>query len=110
MIITKRKPVSVGEIITEEYLTPLDISKNQVATAMNISQKKFNDICTGKKRITADIALMLAKVFNNSPEFWLNIQRRIDIWTALNTPEIKLQIDKAIPIRTLKKEQLACNY
>jgi len=99
MIITKRQPVSVGEMITAEYLEPLEITQGQLANAMGVSRRTVNELCTGKRTVTVDTALMLAKVFENTPDFWLNLQRRNDIWTAMHTPKRKARIDKAKPIR-----------
>ncbi len=99
MLITKRQPVSVGEIIKEEYLAPFQITQEQLATAMGVSRKTVNEICNGRRAVTVDSALLLAKVFENTPDFWLNIQRRSDFWTALNTPKRKAKIDRARPVR-----------
>ena len=99
MIITKRQPVSVGEMITEEFLQPLKITQGQLAKAMGVSRRTVNELCTGKRAVTVDTALMLAKVFDNTPDFWLNLQRRNDIWTVLHSPKRKARIDKAKPIR-----------
>ena len=101
MITTKRHPVSVGEMITEEYLEPLKITQGQLARAMGVSRKTVNELCTGKRAVTVDTALMLAKVFENTPDFWLNMQRRNDIWAALHTPKRKVRIEKARPIREI---------
>lgn len=100
MIITKRKPVSVGEIITEEYLKPFGITQGQLGQTMGVSRRTGNELCTGKRAITVDTALMLATVFENTPEFWLNLQRRIDIWNVLHNPERKALIEKARPLRS----------
>lgn len=99
MLITKRQPVSIGEIIKEEYLKPLQITQEQLATAMSVSRKTVNEICNGKRAVTVDSALLLAKAFENTPDFWLNMQRRSDIWAALNTPKRKARIDRARPVR-----------
>ncbi len=101
MIITKRQPVSVGEMITEEFLIPLDITQGQLAKAMGVSRRTVNEICTGKRVVTVDTALMLARVFGNTPDFWLNVQRRTDIWAALHTPKRKARIEKAISVREM---------
>lgn len=98
MNITKRKPVSVGEMITEEFMIPLKITQGQLAIAMGVSRKTVNELCTNRRSITADTALMLARVFGNNPDFWLNLQRRNDIWEALNTPKRKFRIDRVRPI------------
>lgn len=99
MLMTKRQPVSIGEIIKEEYLTPLQITQEQLATAMGVSRKTVNEICNDRRAVTVDSALLLAKAFENTPDFWLNMQRRSDIWAALNTPKRKARIDKARPVR-----------
>jgi len=99
MITTKRQPVSVGEMITEEYLGPLDITQGQLAQAMGVSRKTVNELCTGKRAVTVDTALLLAKVFENTPDFWLNLQRRNDIWAVMHTPKRKARIEKARSLR-----------
>ena len=98
MNITKRQPVSVGEMITEEYLIPLIITQGQVAQAMGVSRKTVNELCTNRRSVTADTALMLATVFGNTADFWLKLQQRNDIWKAMNTPKRRARIEKARPI------------
>ena len=99
MILTKRQPVSVGEMITEEFLVPLGINQGQLSSAMGVSRRTVNELCTGKRSITVDTALMLAKVFGNTPNFWLNLQQRNDLWTALHSPKRMKKIERVIPIR-----------
>ncbi len=99
MIFTKRQPVSVGEMITEEFMVPLGITQGQLASAMGVSRRTVNELCTGKRSITIDTALMLAKVFGNTPNFWLNLQQRNDLWTALHSPKRMRKIERVWPIR-----------
>lgn len=99
MILTKRQPVSVGEMITEEFMAPLGITQGQLASAMGVSRRTVNELCTGKRSITVDTALMLAKVFGNTPNFWLNLQQRNDLWTALHSPKRMKKIECVRPIR-----------
>ena len=99
MILTKRQPVSVGEMITEEFMLPLGITQGQLASAMGVSRRTVNELCTSKRSITVDTALMLAKVFSNTPNFWLNLQQRNDIWAALNSPKRIAKIERVRPIR-----------
>ena len=98
MNITKRQPVSVGEMLTEEYLVPLAITQGHLAEAMGVSRKTVNELCTNRRSVTADTALMLAKVFGNTVDFWLKLQQRNDIWKAMNTPKRRARIEKAKPI------------
>ena len=78
----------------------MNITQGQLAQAMGVSRKTVNELCTNRRSVTADTALMLATVFGNSAEFWLKLQQRNDIWTALNTPKRRERIDKARPIAT----------
>ena len=98
MTITKRQPVSVGEVLTEESLIPLGITQGKLAAAMGVSRKTVNELCTNRRSVTADTALMLATVFGNTADFWLKLQQRNDLWKALNTPKRRARIDKARPI------------
>jgi antitoxin HigA-1 len=98
MLLTKRQPVSVGEMITEEFMMPLEITQGQLASALGVSRRTVNELCTNKRSITVDTALMLAKVFGNTPNFWLNLQQRNDIWNALHSPKRMEKIERAIPI------------
>jgi addiction module HigA family antidote len=95
MLKTRRKPVSVGEMLIEEFLTPMGLTQGVLADAMGVQRKLVNELCNDRRAVTADTALMLARVFGNSPDFWLNLQRRTDIWRAMNTPERRERIKRA---------------
>ncbi len=86
-------------MITEEFLDPLKLTQGQLAKAMGVSRITVNELCTGKRSVTVDTALMLARVFDNTPEFWLNMQQRNDIWAALHTPKRKARIEKTRPLK-----------
>jgi addiction module HigA family antidote len=99
MIMTKRKPASVGEVLVEEFLGQLGLTQAGVAEAMGVPRKHVNELCNNRRAISADTALMLARVFENSAEFWLNLQRRIDLWQAMNSPKRRQRIERARPAR-----------
>jgi addiction module HigA family antidote len=99
MLNTERKPVSVGEMLVEEFLTPLDLTQSALAERMGVPRKLVNELCNNRRAITADTALILARVFGNSPEFWLNVQRRTDLWEALHTPKRRKRIEQAKALR-----------
>jgi addiction module HigA family antidote len=98
MNITKRQPVSVGEMIKEEFLAPRGITQGQLAEAMGVSRKTVNELCTNRRSVTVDSALMLSTVFDNTADFWLNLQRRNEVWKAMNTPSRRDRINRAKPI------------
>lgn len=97
MLMTKRKPVSPGEILTDEFMRPNNLTQGMLAAAMGVPRKHVNELCSNKRAITVDTALILAKVFGNTADFWLNLQRRRDIWDALNSPERRERIERARP-------------
>ena len=100
MLITKRKPVSVGEILTEEFMVPMELTQGVLAEAMGVQRKHVNELCNNRRAVTAPTALILARVFGNSPDFWLNIQRRNDLWDAMNSPRERERIERARPIKS----------
>ncbi|HVZ69070.1 MAG TPA: HigA family addiction module antitoxin [Rhizomicrobium sp.] len=99
MLMTKRKPVSVGEILTEEFMRPMGLTQAALADAMGVQRKHVNELCNNRRNVTAATALILARVFGNSPEFWLNVQRRNDLWTATNDPRERRRIARAKPLK-----------
>ena len=70
----KIKPIHPGEILMEEFLTPLNISQYRLAKDIGVSPIRINEIVHGKRAVTADTALRLAKYFGTTPHFWLNLQ------------------------------------
>ena len=99
MLMTKRKPVSVGEILNEEFLHPLDLTQGELAAAMGVPRKHVNELCKDRRAITAATALILARVFGNSADFWLNLQRRIDLWNAMNSPQEQIRLSRVKPLK-----------
>ena len=75
----KIPPVHPGEILMEEFLTPMGLSQNKIALDMRVPARRINEIILGKRRITPDTALRLAKYFNMSPQFWLGLQMDYDL-------------------------------
>src|ERR1700733_674238 len=107
MLLTKRKPATIGEILTEEFIEPMGLTQGALAEAMGAPRKHVNELCNDRRSVTAPTALILARVFGNSPEFWLNVQRRSDLWEALNSPRERKRIERARPLtaaaRTLQQ-------
>jgi antitoxin HigA-1 len=98
MLTTKRKPDGIGEILSEEFMAPLGLTQSALADAMGVQRKHVNELCNNRRSVTAPTALILARVFGNSAEFWLNVQRRQDLWQALNDPAQSDRILRAQPL------------
>jgi addiction module HigA family antidote len=99
MLTTKCKPASVGEILIEEFMEPMGLTQGALAEAMGVQRKHVNELCNERRNVTAPTALILARVFGNSPEFWLNVQRRSDLWEATHSPRERERIKRARPLR-----------
>jgi addiction module HigA family antidote len=93
MIPTNRIPTHPGIILLEEFLQPMNITQETLATYLNISIKQINEIIQEKNKITPEIAWLLAQAFNTTPQFWMNLQTNYDL--ALNKPK---EIKQAITI------------
>jgi antitoxin HigA-1 len=98
VLTTKRKPASVGEILIEEFMEPMGLTQVALAHAMGVQRKHVNELCNGRRAVTAPTALILARVFGNSPDFWLNVQRRSDLWEAMHSPRERERIKRARPL------------
>ncbi len=91
----KRKPTSPGEILKEEFLLPLGLTQKQLADHIGCDVKVINRIINEKCSLTAEMAVKLAATFNTTVEFWLNAQKHLDIYYALqNVVEIPEPLKK----------------
>ena len=75
----KLAPIHPGEVLGEEFLSPMQISQSWLARDINVPPRRINEICRGKRAITPDTALRLARYFGTSAEFWMNLQQRYDL-------------------------------
>ena len=73
------EPIHPGEILLEEFLRPLGLSQNRVANAIDVPPRRINEIVLGKRGISADTSLRLARYFSTSDRFWINLQVRYDL-------------------------------
>jgi addiction module HigA family antidote len=78
----KIPPVHPGEILNDEFLKPLGISQNQLGNDLGVSPRRINEIIHGKRSVTADTAMRLARYFRNSASFWLGLQMDYDLDVA----------------------------
>lgn len=92
----KLVPIHPGEVLLEEFLKPMNLSQNQMALALRVPARRINEIVHGKRRITADTALRLARYFNMSPRFWLGLQMDYDLDVANDKVGERLNQEVAI--------------
>lgn len=72
-------PIHPGEVLMVEYLEPLGVTQHRLAVAIGVPPRRINEIVHGKRRITADTALRMARFFGTSERFWMNLQGRYDL-------------------------------
>ena len=82
MLPTRRSPTHPGEILLAEFLIPRKLRQNDAAARMQMSANRLNEVIRGKRGVTADSALRLAKLLKTTPEFWLNLQNAYDLYRA----------------------------
>lgn len=91
-------PVHPGEVLLEEFLKPLGLSQNRLALDMRVPARRINEIVHGRRRVTPDTALRLAKYFDMSAQFWLGLQMDYDLDMAED--ELAQKIDNEVRVYT----------
>lgn len=92
----KLQNIHPGEILLEEFLNPMAISQTKLANSIGVPPRRINEIVLGKRGITADTALRLAKVFGTSVQFWMGLQDEYELREARNA--IKEQLEQMMPL------------
>ncbi len=77
-------PVHPGEVLLEDFLKPMGLSQNRLALSVGVHPRRINEIVLGKRGVTADTALRLAKFFGTSPELWLGLQKDYELDVAID--------------------------
>ena len=91
-------PIHPGEILLEEYLEPLGVTQHKLAVAIGVPPRRINEIVHGKRRISANTALRLARYFGTTERFWLNLQSRYDL--EIERDQLLSTLDEIKPLRS----------
>ena len=94
---TPLPPTTPGEVLAEEFMEPLRISQNALARALGVPARLVNQIVHGKRAITIRTALLLARYFGTTPEFWINLQTHYDL--VLEREKLAETLDHIVPFR-----------
>ncbi len=87
----KLKPIHPGEVLLEEFLKPMGLSQNRLALDMRVPPRRINEIVLGKRSITADTALRLARYFKMSTQFWIGLQMDYDLDVAADLLDYRIE-------------------
>lgn len=90
------RPTHPGEMLREDFLPDYALSVSSFAKALGVSRQTVNELLRERRSVSPEMALRLSRLFGNSPEFWLNAQRAVDLWNAART--IGRKIEKISPL------------
>jgi addiction module HigA family antidote len=93
----KVRPTHPGEMLREDFLPDYGLTVTSLAEALGVSRQSINELLRGRRAVSPEMALRLSRLFSNSPEFWLNAQRAVDLWDAAKT--IKAQVAHIKPLK-----------
>ena len=92
----KRRPTHPGEMLREDFLPDYELTVSGLAESVGVSRQSINELLLERRAVSPEMALRLAQLFGNSPEFWLNAQQSVDLWDAEQA--IKKDIRKIRPL------------
>jgi addiction module HigA family antidote len=91
-----RKPTHPGEMLREDFIPDYGLTVAGLAESLGVSRQSVNELLRERRAVSPEMALRLGRLFGNSPEFWLNAQRAVDLWNAAKT--VKEEIDRIKPL------------
>lgn len=94
---TKRRPTHPGEMLREDFLPEYQLTATSLAESVGVSRQSINELLRGRRAVSPEMALRLARLFGNTPEFWLNAQRAVDLWEA--TRAVRKDVGRIKPLR-----------
>ena len=95
--IRKVRPIHPGEMLREDFLPDYGLTASILARAVGVSRQTINELLRERRAVSSEMAIRLARLFGNTPEFWLNAQRSVDLWDAAQL--LKADIKRIKPLR-----------
>jgi addiction module HigA family antidote len=92
-----RRPTHPGEMLREDFLPDYALTATGLAEALGVSRQSVNELLRARRAVSPEMALRLGRLFGNSPEFWLNVQRAVDLWDAAQN--VKGEVARIKPLR-----------
>jgi addiction module HigA family antidote len=93
----KIRPTHPGEMLREDFLPDYGLTVAGIAKALGVSRQTMNDLLRERRGVSPEMALRLSRLFSNSPEFWLNAQRAVDLWDAAKA--LKTRVERIKPLK-----------
>ena len=92
-----RRPTHPGEMLRQDFMPDYDLTVAGLAEASGVSRQSINELLRGRRAVSPEMSLRLSRLFGNSPDFWLNAQRAVDLWDA--SRNIKAEVARIRPLR-----------
>lgn len=92
----QRKPTHPGEMLREDFMPDYDLTVAGLAESLGVSRQSVNELLRERRAVSPEMALRLARLFGNSPEFWLNAQRAVDLWAVEQS--VKADVERIKPL------------
>lgn len=99
MIVVSRKPIHPGEFLREDYMSELDLSVAKLAEKLGVTRQTVNDIVRERRNLSPEMCLKLGRLFGTTPQFWMNMQAKVDIWNSLELH--RAEIEAVQPLEAL---------
>ena len=91
-----RRPTHPGEMLREDFMPDYGLTVSGLAEALGVSRQTMNELLRERRAVSPEMALRLSRLFGNTPEFWLNAQRAVDLWDAAQA--LKVEVDRITPL------------
>lgn len=101
MIMVSREPVHPGEFLREDYMSELGLTVATLAKRLGVSRQTVNDIVREKRGLSPEMCLRLGRLFGTTPQFWMNMQSKVDIWDSLALHEDEVMAIEPIEIAAI---------
>jgi len=95
----KRRPAHPGELLKRLFLDPLDMTQSELAERLDVPYKRVNSLVNGRRSVTAETALLLARLFDTTPEYWMSMQAGYDLWEA-QQGESRDKLERVEPVNS----------
>jgi len=108
-----RKPSTVGDILLYEYLEPSGLKINDLAEMLNVHRNSVSALVNNNRKLSTDMAFRLAKAFDTTAQFWLNLQQAVDIWEVISSSRVQEEINRIVTMEDMlirKSEDLSSGH
>ena len=97
MVIIARRPTHPGEMLREEFMPDFGLSVAELARHLNVSRQTVNELVHERRALSPDMALRLSRLFGTTPQYWLNLQRNVDIWDSFDSNREAIDAIEELP-------------